>query len=1024
MNTIFELVTPRDEILHGELREDMFAARLKDVIEGKPAGDLGKAVYLDPGRFFENTYPTDGLKTLLREVLGRLTGAVPGASPFIRLETSFGGGKTHNLIALYHAAGGKTDASQLRSLVEDAALLPRPGDIDIVGVVGSDLAPADGVYHLADGVTTYTLWGEIAYQLGGPAGYALARESDLTKSAPGTGLFERLIGDRPTLIMIDEIARHMRAAVAIPTASGESNLAEQTVAFLMSLLEYVTGQKQVVLVLTLTSDADAFAQQTQALRQALAESLQVSARQERVLTPAGENEISAIVVHRLFQHVNRHAAQAVIRRYGAYYHELEAKGAHVHDRALRGDYLSEFALAYPFHPELIRVLTLRVATIPNFQRTRGALRLLAGAVRRLWETQPSQTWIIHPHHVDLGHDPILADLTSRLDHPKFRQVCEADIVSPQLGIPAHAAEADQPLVASGKPPYARRVATTIFLHSLTQGAPSGIETPELWLSVLTPTERGGDDPAVVMRALERLYDKAWFLEYDGYKYRFKTEPSLNKIVDDEMGAVGVTKAKQEIDGRVRKIWREGYLKPVYFPNMPADVDDDAAKPKLAIMHYDAVKVDAAADEPPDLVRKLYEYKGVTEAFRTYQNNVVFLVADTDQVDHVVQVTRRYLAISRITGNSDRMREFHEEHQKKLRKMGEAAELEVRVAITKAYRFLFYPAADALKSHAYLRRETVPPQDQGDTDVDQTNVIVRVLHNLQKVRMADDGPLPAQFLMAKAWDKNQTDLTTEDLRRAFARRIGLPILLDVNLLRGSIDNGVKTKVWLYYDAREEFAYDHDSPPTHWQIGEHTRLYTPTEAVRLGLRIKGKWQPPTGGESPGDKEEEPPDDVLIGIIGTGRPAKVRGEGVPAQAFQQMRDQCSEYGAVAIRRLRVAFHGIDKGRANDLSAMGLAIPQMGKARFGIQLKLAVQFGGTPDEYVEIDFQGDWDRYKRLKQVSDAFAREEDSQINVTFRLAVDMEREVPLADAQLGSIQDVLTQMEMGPISIEAEPVYPAS
>ncbi len=1023
MKTIFELVTPRDEILHGELSEDTFAARLKDVIEGTPTGDRSKAVYLDPDLFFDNTYPTDGLKTLLREVLGRLTGHAPTSSPFIRLETSFGGGKTHNLIALYHAASGKGARDQLHGLVRDSALLPQPGEIDVIGVVGSDLAPADGVYHSQDGVTTYTLWGELAYQLGGPAGYSLAQESDQTRSAPGTGLFERIIGARPTLIMIDEIARHMRSAVAIPTATGQSNLAEQTVAFLMSLLEFVASQKRVVLVLTLTSDADAFAQETQALRSALAESLQVSARQERVLTPAGENEISAIVVHRLFRHVNRNAAQANIRRYGAYYQELEAKGAHVHDRALRGDYLNEFALAYPFHPELIRVLTLRVATIPNFQRTRGALRLLAQAVRQLWQTQPPQTWLIHPHHIDLAHGPIIEDLTSRLDRPKFKQVCEADIVSPQLGIPAHAAEVDQPLVASGKPPYTRRVGTTIFLHSLTQGIPSGIELPELWLSVLTPAERAGDDPAVVKRALEQLYDKAWFLEYDGYKYRFKTEPSLNKIVDDEVGAVGVTKAKQEIDQRVRKIWREGYLKPVYFPNMPADVDDDAAKPKLAIMHYDAVKIDAATDEPPDLVLKIYEYKGITEAFRTYQNYVVFLVADADQVDQMIQVTRRYRAISRITGNPDRMREFHEEHQKKLRKMGEAAELEVRVAITKAYRFLFYPAADALKSHAYLRRETVPPQDQGDTDVDQTNVVVRVLHNLQKVRMADDGPLPAQFLMAKAWDQNQTDMTTEDLRRAFARRIGLPILLDVNLLRGSIENGLKTKVWLYYDAREEFAYDHESPPTHWQIGDHTRLYAPAEAGRLNLHIKGKWQPPSE-EAAGRTEEEPPEDLLEAILCTSRPGRVRGEGVPAQAFQQVRDLCSEHDASAIRRLKIGFDGIDKGRANDLAAMGLAIPQMGKAQFGVQLTLVVQFGGAPDEYLELKFQGDWERYKRLKQVGDAFAREADSQINVKFLLVVDFEREVPLADAQLGAVQDVLTQMEMGPIRLEAEPVYAAA
>lgn len=1019
MKAIFDLAVPRDQVLHGELSPDMFAARLKDVMDDSS----DDPVYLDPDLFFDNTFPTAGLKTLLREVLGRLTGQAPTNSPIIRLETSFGGGKTHNLIALYHAVRGEGAQTHLKTFAGSDTLLPRSGDADVVGVVGSDLDPAIGIYHPDDELTTYTLWGELAYQLGGRDGYALALESEKNKSAPGTGLFERIIGDRPTLIMIDEIARHLRAAVATPTATGKSNLAEQTVAFLMSLMEFVASQKQVVLVLTLTSEADAFRKETETLRQALAESLSVSARQERVLTPAGENEISAIVVHRLFKHVNLNGAQSTIARYGGYYREVEAQGPHVHERALRGDYLNEFTVSYPFHPELIRVLNLRVATIPNFQRTRGALRLLATVVRQLWQTGPPQTWLIHPHHIDLANQSIIEDLTSRLDRPKFRQVCEADIVSPQIGIPAHAAEADRPLVASGKPPYARYVGTTIFLHSLTQGIPSGVELPELLLSVLAPTDKAGDDPAVVNRALERLYDKAWFLEYDGYKYRFKTEPSLNKIVDDEMGAVGVSRAKQEIDERVRKIWRAGFLKPVRFPSVPADVDDDAGKPKLAIMHYDAVKIDAVTTSPPDLARKIYGYAGVMESFRNYQNNVLFLVADADQVEQMSKVARRYLAISRITDRPERMREFNEDHQKKLRKMGEAAELDVRIAITKAYRYLFYPTGDAPKADAYLRRETLPPQDQGDTDIDQTNVIVRVLRNLQKVRTADDGPLPAQYLHAKAWDLNQVEMTTEDLRRAFARKISLPILLDVNQLRRTIENGVKTKVWLYYDDSEEFAYDHESPPALWQISDHTRLYTPAEAARLNLRIKGKWIPPIiGGPGVEEGEGEPPEEEIEAIIGTGRPSRMRGAGVPAQAFQQMWDQCGEHNVVAIRRLQIGFQGIEKGRANDLAAIGLAIPQMGKAEFGIQLKLAVQFGGSPDEYLDLRFQGAWDRYKRLKQVTDAFAREKESGINVDFRLIVDFERAVPLDDTQqLGAIRDVLTQMEMGPIRVEAEPVY---
>lgn len=1022
MLSIFELATPRDEVLLGELSEEMFAARLKDVME-----NTAEPVYLDPDRFFANTYPTAGLRSLLREVLGRLTGHMPTNNPVIRLETSFGGGKTHNLIALYHAVKGTVASQYLYAYLDSDWPLPRPGAVDVVGVVGSDLDPANGVYHAKDDIRTYTLWGELAYQLGGRQGYVEeAQQSDVNRVAPGTGLFERLIGSRPTLIMVDEIARHLRSAVAMPTSSGESNLAEQTVAFLMSLMEYAASQSRVVLVLTMAGQEDAFHAETQTLREAL----QVSARQERVLTPTGENEIAAIVVHRLFSRVDAAAAQATIDRYGAYYQELAGQGATIHDRACRAEYLREFAGSYPFHPELIRVLNLKVATIPNFQRTRGALRLLAAAVRHLWQQRPADTWLIHPHHIDLAEQQVVEDLTSRLDRPKFKQVCEADIVSPMLGIPAHAAEADESLLATGKPPYARRLGTTIFMHSLTLGIASGVEAPELMLAVLTPVEAGGDDPAVVQRALERLYARAWFLEFDGFRYRFKTEPSLNKIVDDEMGSVTITRAKQEIETRMRTVWRQGFLKPEFFPSVPGDIDDDAGKPKLSILHFDALHIGAADSEPPDLVRRLAQFAGASESFRNYQNNILFLVADRDQVEQMVNETRRYLGIERITSSAERMREFNEDHQKKLREMRQAAELTVRVAITKAYRYLFYPTADAPKEAAFLRRESVPAQGQGDTNIDHTNVIVRLLHNLEKVRTGDDNPLPGAYVKSKAWDRNQVDMTTEDLRRAFARKVSLPLLLDVNQLQRTVENGVKTRQWVFYNTHDDWAYDYESPATFWEISEQTRLCTPAEAERLQLRIKGKWQPPAQ-PAPADGnvqttdtlvDDEPPAGDLGEILRRSRPQWVAGEGLPAQAFQQVLDRCNENGAGHLRRLTLNFQGINRNLADTLAAVGLAIPQMGKARFGISLKLDIQFASPPaGDRFQLDFQGEWDRYKRLKSVTDAFAREDVHSLSISFRLVVDFERELPLADPQVAAMRDVLAQMLTSPLKLEAEPVY---
>lgn len=154
MKLIFEVCKARLEVLQGELREDIFAARLRDVIE-----DHAEDVYGKPGVFFENTFPTVGLRDLLTEVLGRITGRRPNASPIIRLETAFGGGKTHNLIAVYHVARNKVSAGMVEGFM-DAALLPKEPIQLVAGVVGSDMEPAVGFLHADTGTRVYTLAGE------------------------------------------------------------------------------------------------------------------------------------------------------------------------------------------------------------------------------------------------------------------------------------------------------------------------------------------------------------------------------------------------------------------------------------------------------------------------------------------------------------------------------------------------------------------------------------------------------------------------------------------------------------------------------------------------------------------------------------------------------------------------------------------------------------------------------------------------------------------------------------------------
>lgn len=1002
MKTIFQLCRPRPDILQEDVREDQFAAQIYQVYQ-----EDADPIYQDPRRFFENTYPTTGLRTLLAEALGRLTGARPNANPILRLETSFGGGKTHNLIALYHAARGRLPADLADRFLPSRSFLLQPGTVRVAVLAGNALEPT-GLAH-DDGVVVHTPWGEMAYQLAGPQGYALVREHDVQGVAPSIPVLERLIGSRPTLILIDEIAAFLRKA---RQAAGQlRGLDEQVAPFLMALLEFAASQPHVVVVLTLAADDDAFARETAALVQELR---RISARQEQVLTPAEEDELPAIVTHRLFQEIRREQAEPVFHTYLEAYRQWEAQNVSLPPRATRAEYLEELRRAYPFHPELLYILTHKVATIPNFQRTRGALRLLARVVARLWRQPDQEIYLIHPHHVDFFDPQIVSDLTSRLERPRFQQVIEADIASRVR--PSHAQVGDAPFEAAGKPPYTQRVARTVFLHSLVQGMTSGVRQDELHLAVLEP----GDEPLLVRQALEHLENHAWFFEFDGHRYRFKTEPSLNKIVLDEMAAVGRVRAKDHLDDVIRRMWPSGNIKVVHFPREPGEVPDRADVPQLVLLHYDASQVSAEeAENPPDMVRRIFKFSGAMEAHRVYANYLAFLVADRDQVEPMIAQAQRALAVQRLLDDADRLQEFTKEQVRKLREMRQKSHLELRVAIARCYRHLYYPSAEAPAEVDRLTHVILPPQDQGNLQKDQVAVVIRVLREHGKALTHDDRPKSAHYLKARAWPRGQERMSTADLQRAFAQSLRLPWLLDPNQLRRSIQNGIEQGVWVYYDARTEKAYDADSPPPAIEISEDTFLYLPEAARKAGL-IR-----------PREAEEATPSHDLIADFFGGEPdtASSFGEHTGAllvaldtgheplpvrQAFIRLADLAQERGVAAFRALRLElFRSTPKAAAAALRTLAAALPLLPGEK-----RLDVQFSAALEQDTEVNFKGRvlHGVFRELVPTLSALAeRAQDVQLDLTLHL----QGAPAFPVAELPALADDLEPLGLGEIRLMGQP-----
>lgn len=778
--SIFETCTPRDEILSGELSLDLFAAKLKLVVDGN-----APKVYQDPELFFANTFPTEGLKTLIGEVFGRLAGTAIG-SPVIRLETSFGGGKTHDEIALWHIARNGRNIRGLDRFSDRPDQIPA-APVQVAAIACQDLDPTNGDFHPETGITTYTLWGEIAYRIGGIQGYSLLRGSDEKKVSPGTGVLQQLIQDRPTLIVLDEIAQYLRKAKGVIV--GNSDLSKQVVAFLFALMDLAGSCNNLVFVYSLASSSDTFADETAELQ----ETVRASARQERIVSPSTDVEIYNIVKQRLFQRVDEKAAKKAAQEYLNAY---RSSRTNLPDGCQDATYSQTIESSYPIHPELFNLLTKKIASIPNFNRTRGALRLFAIAVRELWRDRTNWMPMIHAHHLPIGvNEEITNELTSRLERPLMRLPIQADIYNAS-GREAHAQLQDQDWMAAGKPPFSTWIGRTIFLHSINQGVVAGIRRAELNLSLLTP----GIETGFVESALERLSTVAWYLDHDPITSiaRFKEEPSINKIIAEEKEQVGRTEAKDDLRSRRDTIFANRYFTLVSSPESPSDVDDAADSIALCVIDFNEATVQSSMDAAPQIIEQIFNSTGDSGKFRIFRNRLLFLLANQQELERAIDVAREYRAIQNILKSQNRLDDLSESQQKELKSREGRLSLDVRIALTNAYRHLFYPSNDPVKAPKGLMHYPLPAQDASDVKgkSNQQEAILKALKDCQKIRADDTQPYAPAYVLQKVWATGLDSISTKGLKEAFAKDLALNLFLDAETskLRTTIAQGLTSGQW--------------------------------------------------------------------------------------------------------------------------------------------------------------------------------------------------------------------------------------
>ncbi|NOZ64532.1 MAG: ATP-binding protein [Caldiserica bacterium] len=528
----FHLVAvPHEDIIQGRLTMDVFAADLWEVFQGRAVED-----YQNPEVFFRKTYLTAGIKTLLKVTSKRLMGE--GGDPVVQIQTPFGGGKTHSLIALYHAF---TNPEAVRRYFEEAV------EAKVVVIVGTAISPRQ-----EEGEITGTIWSEIEKQLEG--------EVKKLKSPVSPGrerLREVLERHQPLLILIDELLEYIAKAAGIKAGYrelkvGDTNLAAQTIAFMQELTETVKSLDKTLLVVTLPSSVMEYPDE-EAAEKMLAKLQKVAGRVEKIYTPVAGEEIYEVIRRRLFRSIDKGAAKEIVNEYIDYY---EKEGIVV-DKA---EYRSKMFRSYPFHPEVIDVLHHRWGSIPTFQRTRGVLRILSLAVYRL---KDSQIPLIHLSDFDLSYGELAEELIKHVGR-EYESVLSGDITARD----SNAKKVDRTLGGTYQGlKLGTKLATAIFLYSFS-GGERGISLGELKLACADPNIPS----SVVTEVVDKLTSTLYYLWREDGRYLFKSQANLNRAIISKMSEIESEQLNQEIKSLIER--HAGKALPAYiWPRSTKDIPD-------------------------------------------------------------------------------------------------------------------------------------------------------------------------------------------------------------------------------------------------------------------------------------------------------------------------------------------------------------------------------------------------------------------------------------------------------------------
>ena len=814
-----DLVKLHPDVESGALTEAVFAIDLGAIATGDPNVPI---VNRDAEAFFRATYLTADLRAMLEEVLASLAGQ-GSYNRVLKLRTPFGGGKSHTLAALLHAARSR---KALDGISEGKGFAD-PGDVAVAVFDGEKFDARNGT-SIPGGPTIQTMWGWLAWGIGKQTAFELVAGHDHDRVAPGGDVIRELLttgaGGRPVLLLLDEVLKYMERAAAVAVL--DSTLQRQAKDFFQSLTVEVAGSARAAMVYSLQWSA----RESLGNVALLQEIDKLAARVDQLREPVTGDEILPILQRRLLGGKPDDAVAGVV---ATAYQEVVTGMRRAHADTIAGRQQADeegvvlrdrLRSAYPFHPALIDVMRERWTAVEGFQRTRGALRFLASCLHSLKKNGGAQP-LLGPGEIPLKDVDVRVKLLKELGvQNEYDPVITADIDGPS----ARARRIDErlaretPALASVKP--ATRLATAILVYSFgglrrdgTDGGealPPGVTEAELLAASVGPDL----DNITATAVLSELRTACLYLHYDGARYAFKKDPNVTKLIEDAESEVA--RNPEEVKTRIGEMLAQrlaGHRATVVWPVSTRDLPDEEPAFLIGYLPLELAS-EGKAEQERIAIEMLSKYG---DRPRRYRNGVGLAIPDRKQIEALRRAVRYLLATERVENKKTQLR-LSKEQQDQLRERRRTEEAAAESAFRALYPSVWLPRVE----QGSLAIESV---EVGGRPLQATGIHERVMELLTNVGTPKvHGSVTPRKLVERLrlgealgpGEPPRLGIRTSDVCDAFFSFPEPPRLTSADAIRKAIARGV---------AEAQFAYTSGYIPN---IGPDGRYQVARDKVVLG------------------------------------------------------------------------------------------------------------------------------------------------------------------------------------------------